>query len=133
MRAKSATLALLCGAALCAALSAPAIATEVDGYGFPAAAQEITQLYWLAETAAACGWASSDDSQRFKLFTLRFLSAHLSDTHRAALQSLVSRPDYESGVRDAAQDGARENCESNRWHAGWVTFKAAADENEQRY
>jgi hypothetical protein len=116
-----------------ASVPAPGYAAEVDGYSFSAAAQEITQLYWLAETAAACGWASREDSARFKLFSLRFLSAHLSDTYRAALLSLVSGSGYETGVRNAALEGAAENCGNSRWHAGWITYKAAADENEGRY
>jgi hypothetical protein len=116
-----------------ASVPAPGFAAEVDGYSFSAAAQEITQLYWLAETAAACGWATRDDSARFKLFSLRFLSAHLSDVNRAALLSLVNRSGYEDGVRNAALEGVTQNCVSNRWRAGWTTYKAAADENEARY
>ena len=108
-------------------------AAEVEGYGFPAAAQEITQLYWLAETASACGWASAEDATRFKLFSVRFLSAHLSDGNRSALQSLITADGYEDGVRQAAREGVSENCRSNRWRLGWLSYKAAADENEHAY
>lgn len=133
MRSKNAVVVLLASGILAATLPGASNAAEVSGYSFPAAAQEITQLYWLADTAAACGWATHEDSARFKLFSLRFLSAHLSDVHRAALMSLVSRAGYEDKVRDAAREAAAENCGSNRWHAGWATFKAAADRNEARY
>jgi hypothetical protein len=133
MRSRFVVCALLASSSLAVNVPAPGFAAEVDGYSFSAAAQEITQLYWLAETAAACGWASREDSARFKLFSLRFLSAHLSDAYRAALLSLVSGSGYEDGVRNAALEGAGENCASNRWHAGWITYKAAADENEGRY
>jgi hypothetical protein len=134
MRSTTVLPALLLGSALATiVLPLPGRAAQLEDYSFPAAAQEITQLYWLAETAAACGWASRDDSVRFKLFSLRFLSAHLSGWHRTALQSLVERAGYEDGVRHAAQEGALANCASNRWRAGWITYKAAADENEGRY
>jgi hypothetical protein len=133
MRTKVVVCACLASGTFAASVPAPGGAAEVDGYSFSAAAQEITQLYWLAETAAACGWASREDSARFKLFSLRFLSAHLSDAYRAALVSLVSGAGYEDGVRNAALEGAAENCASRRWHAGWITYKAAADENEERY
>jgi len=133
MRSRIVVCALLASGSFTASMPAPGYAAEVDGYSFSAAAQEITQLYWLAETAAACGWASREDSIRFKLFSLRFLSAHLSDTYRAALQYLVTGSGYEDGVRNAALEGAEHNCASERWHAGWITYKAAADENESRY
>src|ERR1700693_247844 len=45
-------------------------AAEAQEYGFAEAAQEITQLFWLAETATACGWASAEDSARFKYFSV---------------------------------------------------------------
>jgi hypothetical protein len=125
--------ALVLSGAFAATVPAPGAAAEVDGYSFSAAAQEVTQLYWLAETAAACGWATYEDSARFKLFSLRFLTAHLSEVHRAALVALVTRAEYADGVRNAAHESATESCASNRWHAGWITYKAAADENEERY
>lgn len=105
----------------------------VKGYGFESAAQEITQLMWLAETAAVCQWASAEEASRFKLFSVRFLSAHLDETQRLALLSLVTDARYEAQLRSAALDGSRENCASNRWHLGWNTFKAAADENDSKY
>ena len=43
--------------ALLLTLIPSARADEVPGYSFEAAAQEVTQLLWLAETASACGWA----------------------------------------------------------------------------
>jgi hypothetical protein len=131
MRSRKTVRALLFGGALAAAT--PGIAADIPEYSFPAAAQEITQLYWLAETAAVCGWATGADSVRFKLFSLRFLSAHLSDGYREALMSLVTQARYEEGLRNAALEGAAQNCGNDRWYAGWVTYKAAADENEERY
>jgi hypothetical protein len=108
-------------------------AMEVSNYSFPSAAQEITQLFWLAETANVCGWSSPQDVVKFKLFTMRFLGAHLSDRHREALASMVRGQGYEEQVRRAAEEGASENCRSNRWHLGWVSYKTAADENEGVY
>lgn len=105
----------------------------VEGYGFESAAQEITQLIWLAETATACRWASAEEATRFKLFSVRFLSAHLNDSQRLALVSMVTDARYEAQLHDAALEGSRVNCASNRWQIGWRAFKAAADENDSRY
>ncbi len=121
------------GAALILLPLASAAAAEVEGYGFEAAAQEITQLYWLAETASACGWASADDASRFKSFSVRVLGAHLSERHRDALMHLVTADGYEDNVRQVAREGADLNCDNNRWRLGWVTYKHAADENEGQY
>jgi hypothetical protein len=121
--------AALAGAAMLALSSASARAVEVQGYGFEAAAQEVTQLYWLAETANVCGWASGDDILEFKLFSLRFLTAHLSERHRLALVSLVTENGYEERVRKAALEGASHNCGSNRWRLGWTSYKSAADKH----
>ena len=121
--------AALAGAAMLALSSAPARALEVQGYGFEAAAQEVTQLYWLAETANVCGWASGDDILAFKLFSLRFLTAHLSERNRLALVSLVTENGYEERVRKAALEGASHNCGSNRWRLGWASYKSAADKH----
>jgi hypothetical protein len=105
---------------------AGAQANEVPGYGFDSAAQEITQLFWLAETANVCGWATRDDADWFKLFSMRFLSDHLSERNRLALVSMVTRDGYEKGVRQAAQEGAGENCVSRRWELGWASYLSAA-------
>jgi len=45
----------------------------------------------------------------------------------------VSQPRFEIGLHHAAVEGARENCGSKRWHSGWDTYKAAADENDGEY
>jgi len=119
----------LAAAALLGLMPASARALEVQGYGFEAAAQEVTQLFWLAETANACGWASADDIVEFKLFSLRFLTAHLSDRNRLALVSLVTENGYEERVRRAALEGATHNCGSNRWRLGWTSYKSAADKH----
>jgi hypothetical protein len=108
-------------------------ADNMDGYRFEAAAQEITQLFWLAETAAACGWTSHEDAMRFKHFSVRFLAAHLSDMHKMALVSLVTETGYEDKVRRAALEGAQHNCDSSRWHTGWVAYKAAADQRDRDF
>ena len=121
--------AALAAAALLGLGSSPARSVEVQGYGFEAAAQELTQLFWLAETASACGWASADDIEQFKLFSLRFLAAHLSDRNRLALVSLVTEDGYEERVRRAALEGATHNCGSNRWRLGWSSYKSAADKH----
>ena len=76
---------------------AGAQANEVPGYGFESAAQEITQLFWLAETANVCAWATRDDADWFKLFSVRFLSDHLSERNRLALVSMVTQDGYEKG------------------------------------
>lgn len=121
--------AALVGAALLAVLPASVRAVEVQNYGFEAAAQEVTQLYWLAETANVCGWASGDDILEFKLFSVRFLTAHLSERNRLALVSLVTQSGYEERVRKAALEGASHNCGSNRWRLGWTSYKSAADKH----
>ena len=121
------------GLAALTLVSQPGAGEENVAYRFESAAAEITQLYWLADTAAVCGWASEDESTRFKSFSVRFLTSHLNARGKDALVSLVSDRRYESGVHQSAVDGASENCTSARWHAGWKTFKAAADENESQY
>jgi hypothetical protein len=108
-------------------------AEETPGYSFAAAAQEITQLFWLAETATACGWTSEADAVRFKAFSVRFLTAHLSAAHKRALMSLIAQNGYEAQVRSAAREGARDNCASRRWQTGWVAYKAAADERDHDF
>src|SRR5215831_11111418 len=108
-------------------------AESAPEYGFESAAQEITQLYWLAETADVRGWASHEDTMRFKQFAVRFLAAHLSGSHKVALLSFVAEDGYEDQVRRAAQDGAQHNCDSSRWHSGWVAYKAAADERDRDF
>ncbi len=114
--------------------SAPMLrAAEAQEYGFAEAAQEITQLFWLAETATACGWASAEDSARFKYFSVRYLTAHLSSRYRVALVSMVTEDGYEDQVRRVAQQTAQDNCDSSRWHRGWAAYKAAADQHEQEF
>ena len=108
--------------------AASARADAVDGYSFINAAQEITQLFWLADTADACGWTSHEDAMRFKEFAVRFLSAHLSDTNRLALVSMINENGYQIQVRRAAQESAEQSCGSPRWQTGWAAYKAAADQ-----
>ena len=115
-------------------LVAPAAkAEETEGYGFAAAAQELSQLLWLAETANACGWASREEVLKFERFSLRFLAAHLSEPNAKALVSLVRANGYESAVRRVAEEASGENCNTPRWHNGWLAYKAAADEHERDF
>jgi hypothetical protein len=115
-------------------LVAPAAkAEETEGYGFAAAAQELSQLLWLAKTANACGWASREEALKFERFSLRFLAAHLSEPNAKALVSLVRANGYESAVRRVAEEGSGENCNTPRWHNGWLAYKAAADEHERDF
>ena len=123
----------LLGLGLLAVTSTPGRAAEATGYNFPAAAQEITQLFWLAETANVCGWTSAEDVIKFKLFAMRFLGAHLSERNREALASLVLAKGYEERVRRVAEEGATENCGNNRWRLGWVSYKTAADDHADEY
>lgn len=123
----------LLGAALFGSAIQAARGAEVPGYGFESAAQEITQLFWLAETANVCGWTSAEDVVKFKLFAMRFLGSHLSERHRDALASVVMANGYEERIRAVALEGARENCGSNRWHFGWVSYKTAADQHENEF
>lgn len=102
-------------------------------YGFEAAAQEITQLMWLAETAAACEWTTEDEALRFKLFSVKFIAAHLKEAHKLALVALVTDEKYEQKLREAALEGAKENCSSRRWQLGWSSYKAAADQHYTEY
>lgn len=106
---------------------------SIGHYGFEAAAQEITQLMWLAETATACEWATEDEALRFKLFSVRFIGAHLKDAHKLALIALVTDEKYEHKLREAALEGAKENCGSRRWQLGWTSYKSAADKHYTEY
>lgn len=120
----------LCGGATAWAAQ-PAVELQSRDYG--AAVQEITQLFWLAETASACGWASAEDALKFKLFSVRFLSAHMTGVYRAALLSMVTENGYEDQVRRVAQDGAAHSCASARWQSGWVAYKAAAEAHDRDF
>ena len=100
---------------------------ELRGYDYGAAVQKITQLFWLAETASVCGWASEEDALKFKHFSVRFLTAHVTGVYRAALLSMVTENGYEAQVRRVAQDGAAHNCTNARWKTGWIAYKAAAE------
>ena len=90
-------------------------------------------MFWLAETATVCGWASDEEALKFKRFSLRFLAAHLSEPHTRALASLVGANGYESAVRRAARESSAHSCGASRWRDGWLAYKAAADEHEQEF
>ena len=102
-------------------------------YRFEAAAQEITQLFWLADTANVCGWASEGDAAKFKQFSVRFLSAHLPEIQRRALLTLVQEDGYEDLVKRTALETAPNNCASPRWKAGWSTYWNAAEAHAAEY
>jgi hypothetical protein len=85
-------------------------AQETEGYDFAAAVQELSQLFWLAETANACGWTSREEVLKFERFSLYFLAAHLSEQNVKALVSLVRTNGYESAVRRVAEEGSRETA-----------------------
>jgi hypothetical protein len=102
-------------------------------YAYAIAVQEITQLYWLAETANSCGWATRAEADEFEAFAVRFLAAHLSGVHRSALVSMISDSGFQPGVQRVVLENRSRNCGQSRWRNGWTTFKAAADENAARY
>ena len=79
----------LIGLALFAGSTATARADDAQAFGFEAAAQEITQLLWLADTARVCGWASEDEAMRFKQFSIRFINSHLTGVYKAAINSML--------------------------------------------
>jgi hypothetical protein len=129
------TRSLFCAVAGICAMTATAHtgASEVGYYSFPAAAQEITQLFWLAETASACGWASREETERFELFAVRFLAAHLEGANKLAFVALAEDENHRGRVKYAALEYAGESCKLSRWRAGWDAYKAAADENHVKY
>ncbi len=115
---------------VCSSLS---FAAGSRSYDFPAAAQEITQVIWLAETASACGWATREEADRFELFAVRFVAAHLQGAHRAALIAMVGDDGYLTRVQRAAVDQSVDTCKQARWQNGWVAYKDAADVNDAKY
>jgi hypothetical protein len=126
---------ILAGIAMAATLgfSSNSSAQGPARYDFPAAAQEITQLFWLAATAGACGWATLEEVQKFELFAVRFLTAHLEGVHKAAMQAMVGKDGYQGSVHRVAVEQAAETCKQTRWQAVWVAYKTAADENDGNY
>ena len=117
----------LIGIALFAGSTAVGRADDAQAYDFEAAAQEITQLLWLAETARVCGWASEDEAMRFKQFSVRFINSHLTGVYRAAINSMLEAENFQEQVRRAAEESAESSCRSARWETGWVAYRAAAD------
>jgi hypothetical protein len=114
-------------------LAPNATASEVGYYPFPAAAEEMSQLLWLAETAHACGWATHEEVARFESFAVRFLAAHLEGNYQRAFLAFVSDSRYMSRVQQAAVANAAESCKMARWQNGWTSYMAAAEENEDKY
>ncbi len=102
-------------------------------YEFSSAAQEIAQLFWLAETANACGWATRQEADDFEAFAVRFLTAHLSGAYRAAFFSMTNDAGFQPGVQRVAFDNRAQICEQHRWKNGWISYKSAADENATRF
>ena len=110
------------GLAVVLSCAQAARAEAVQGYDFGTAVQEITQLFWLAETATVCGWAIEEDTLRFK-----------QSSHKVALVSLVTENGYEDKVHRVALEGAEHNCGNSRWHTGWLAYKDAADRRAQDF
>ena len=102
-------------------------------YHYSTAVQEITQLYWLAETAHTCGWATREEADEFEAFAVRFLSAHLSGVYSAALHSMINEASFQPAVQRVAYENRGHNCSLARWKNGWTSYKSAADENATRY
>jgi hypothetical protein len=102
-------------------------------YEYSVAVQEIAQLYWLAETANTCGWATRQEADEFEAFAVRFLGAHLSGTYRSALISMTNDAGFQPGLQRVAFDNRAQICDQHRWRNGWTTYKTAADENAARY
>ncbi len=102
-------------------------------YQYSTAVQEITQLYWLAETAHSCGWATREEADEFEAFAVRFLSAHLSGVYSAALHSMINEASFQPAVQRVAYENRSHNCGLARWKNGWTSYKSAADENANRY
>ena len=117
----------LIGLALFAGSTAAVRADDAQAFGFEAAAQEITQLLWLADTARVCGWASEDEAMRFKQFSIRFINSHLTGVYKAAINSMLAADNFQEQVRRAAEESAESSCRSARWETGWVAYRAAAD------
>ena len=117
----------LIGLALFAGGTAAGRADDAQAFGFEAAAQEITQLLWLADTARVCGWASEDEAMRFKQFSIRFINSHLTGVYKAAINSMLAADNFQEQVRRAAEESAESSCRSARWETGWVAYRAAAD------
>ena len=132
-RKRSLCVACLIGMLAIAPIASTTRASETEGYGLAAAAQEVSQLFWLAETAATCGWASREEALKFERFSVRFLAAHLSEANVKALVNLVSADGYESSVRRVAEEASTENCSIARWHTGWLAYKAAAEAHEKDF
>ena len=106
---------------------------NLPNYKYSDAVREISQLYWLAETANTCGWATRQEADEFQAFAGRFLTAHLSGVYRAALFSMINEANFQPGVQRVAFDGRDRNCEQSRWKHGWTSYKSAADENAAHF
>ncbi|NIO39929.1 MAG: hypothetical protein GTO41_06890 [Burkholderiales bacterium] len=102
-------------------------------YEYSVAVQEITQLYWLAETAITCGWATREEADEFEAFAVRFLSAHLSGVHRAALFSMISEAGFQPALERVAFENRIHNCAQSRWKNGWSSYKSAAEQHATQY
>ena len=116
----------LIGLALFAGSTATARADDAQAFGFEAAAQEITQLLWLADTARVCGWASEDEAMRFKQFSIRFINSHLTGVYKAAINSMLAADNFQEQVRRAAEESAESSCRSARWETGCITRRRSS-------
>lgn len=121
------------GIVLCLLSTVAHAGQSQPSYKYSDAVREIAQLYWLAETANTCGWATRQEADDFEAFAGRFLTAHLSGVYRAALVSLINDTRFQPSVQRVAIDNRSRNCDQHRWKNGWTSYKSAADENTTRY
>lgn len=123
----------LAGSVFCLLSAVAHVGQSQPTYEYSTAVQEIAQVYWLAETATSCGWATRQEADEFEAFAVRFLAAHLSGAYRAALISMTNDPGFQPAVQRVAFDNRAQNCGQNRWQTAWNAYKSAADENATRY
>jgi hypothetical protein len=112
-----------------AVLPAAVSAAHMQSDGFAAGAQQLTQLFWLAETANVCQWASAADTAEFKARSVRFVSGQLSEGDQRALLSMIEDNGYEHKVRQAALERAAHYCNSNPLRLAWSTYQRVAQEH----
>jgi hypothetical protein len=77
----------------------PAKAETPPAYTFVSAAQEITQLYWLAYTAYACGWTDEEGAMSGGYIDCRVCRfPHFGQTLRLPVEASDSHPTWNPGV-----------------------------------
>jgi hypothetical protein len=112
-----------------AVLPAVVLAGHVQSDGFAAGVQQLTQLFWLAETANVCQWASAGDIAEFKGRSVRFVSSQLSEGDQRALLSMIEGDGYEHKVRQAALERSAHYCNSSSLRLAWSSYQRDAEEH----